>query len=268
MSTSPSKVTSDTPKESNLSIELKKSSEDSNSDKAPSVDEEPQAPSSPREEQTVEDSDDEPIITSVLTAPAGTVFADPNNFSIKHPLHNSWTMWWDSPRKKASQENWAANLNKLCDFDTVEDFWRLYNNILGASQLSAGSNFHIFKTGTEPKWEDKANKKGGKWVVNLPAKQRATKLDELWLFTLLSVIGESYGDFGDHVCGAVVSIRKGQDRIALWTAESSDQVSCVSIGKVFKQSLGFPDKTMMGYQSHSDALRRNSSFGNKPKYEV
>lgn len=53
-----------------------------------------------------------------FNAPAGTVFADPSNFSIKHPLQNKWSLWYDNPRKK-TQDTWGSHLKKVVDFDTV-----------------------------------------------------------------------------------------------------------------------------------------------------
>lgn len=57
----------------------------------------------------------------------------------------------------------------------------LWNNIKSAGELSAGSNYHIFKLGIEPKWEDKANLQGGKWLVTFKSGQRQTSLNQLWL---------------------------------------------------------------------------------------
>ena len=51
-----------------------------------------------------------------------TIFADPQNFTIKHPLQNSWTLWYDNPGKKTSQTSWAEGLKKIVTFDTVSDF--------------------------------------------------------------------------------------------------------------------------------------------------
>lgn len=189
----------------------------------------------------------------------GTVFADPSNFTIKHPLQNRWTMWYDNPKKKTSQDTWGSHLKKIVDFDTVEDFWRLYNNIVPASQLSHGSNYHLFKYGIEPKWEDPANTRGGQWVVTLPSKQRRDRLDQLWLFAILACIGEAFGDDEDEVCGCVVSIRKSQDRIALWTRTASKEDAAVNIGRQFKRSLELPDNSSLAYQFHSDNMRRSSS---------
>ena len=53
-----------------------------------------------------------------------TVFMDPSNFNVKHPLQNKWTMWYDNPGKKTSQASWGDHLRQIASFDTVEDFWR------------------------------------------------------------------------------------------------------------------------------------------------
>jgi hypothetical protein len=55
-------------------------------------------------------------------------------------------------------------------------------------------------------------------------------LDQYWLYTALALIGESFQADGD-ICGSVVSIRKPNDKIALWTRDS-DAHSTKSIGYV------------------------------------
>jgi len=218
------------------------------------------------EGEEVDEREDRPQEDSVVLG--GVSLVDPNNFAVKHPLQNKWSMWWDKKDRKSTQDTWGDNLNKLVDFDTVEDFWRLYNNIVPASALSFGSNYHLFKYGVEPKWEDKANEKGGKWVINFTAKGARGKVDDCWLNTVLACIGESFGEAENDICGAVISIRRGQDRLALWTRNATDETACVIIGRVFKQCLMIPDKQKIGYQLHNDARAHNSSYGNENYYEV
>lgn len=56
-----------------------------------------------------------------------TVFQDPNNFNVKHPLYNRWTLWFDNPTQKGaskgSKESWGDDLNEVISFDSVEEFW-------------------------------------------------------------------------------------------------------------------------------------------------
>lgn len=44
-------------------------------------------------------------------------------------------------------EEWGTQQKKLASFSTVEDFWRVYNNILPASKLEANHMYHFFKVG-------------------------------------------------------------------------------------------------------------------------
>jgi hypothetical protein len=41
-----------------------------------------------------------------------------------HPLERSWTLWYDCPVKKYNNTNYE--LNKVHNFNTVEDFWGYY----------------------------------------------------------------------------------------------------------------------------------------------
>ncbi|KAJ3107966.1 hypothetical protein HDU97_002546 [Phlyctochytrium planicorne] len=156
-------------------------------------------------------------------------FEDPVNFNVKHQLQNKWTLWYDSQPKKATQASWHDHLKNLITINTVEDFWGVYNNVIKANQLVAGSNFHFFKEGVQPMWEDPFNAKGGKWVAQI-SKPKKKELDTYWLNTLLTIIGEGFED-SIEVCGAVVSVRRHQDRISLWT-KSRDPGPCQRIGLV------------------------------------
>lgn len=64
-------------------------------------------------EKEEEVTDEEALVASAKA------FADPNNFSIKHPLQNRWTLWYDNPGKKTNTQNWSDNLKKVVTFDTV-----------------------------------------------------------------------------------------------------------------------------------------------------
>ncbi|KAJ3181903.1 hypothetical protein HDU85_003419 [Gaertneriomyces sp. JEL0708] len=192
-----------------------------------------------------------------------TVFEDPVNFNMKHPLESRWTLWFDNPQKRANQSNWGDRLKSLVTFDTVEDFWGVYNNVLKASQLPHGANYHLFKEGIQPMWEDPQNAQGGKWVLQI--KKKSDSLDQLWLNTILACIGETFPD-GEEICGVVISIRKAADRISLWTRSALDETKARAAGQHWKGAVMIEDK--MGYQAHSDALQKNSSFSNADMYNV
>ncbi|KAI8816696.1 putative eukaryotic initiation factor 4E [Fimicolochytrium jonesii] len=187
-----------------------------------------------------------------------TVFDNPSSFNVKHPLQNRWTLWFDNPQKRTGMHNWEKSLKNLITFDTVEDFWGVYNNIVNSSQLAHGANYHLFKEGVRPMWEDPMNENGGKWVVPLP-KGKRDNLDDYWLHTMLACVGENFPD-SDEICGAVVSIRKQQDRLALWTRNALKEDETKAAGTIWKTVLQLPDSETIGYQAHSDALKKNSRY--------
>ncbi|CAL9170553.1 unnamed protein product [Musa hybrid cultivar] len=165
-----------------------------------------------------------------------------------HPLENSWTFWFDNPSAKSKQAAWGSSLRPIHTFATVEDFWSLYNNIHHPSKLIMGADFHCFKDKIEPKWEDPVCANGGKWTISCVR----GKADQLWLYTLLAMIGEQF-EYGDEICGAVVSVRAKQERIALWTKNAANEEAQISIGRQWKELLDYNDT--IGFIFHEDAKK-------------
>lgn len=47
---------------------------------------------------------------------------------------------------------------------------------------------------------------------------------------LMLLVGESFGEYSESVCGAVVQIRTKGDKLAIWTKNAADQDANLSIG--------------------------------------
>lgn len=65
----------------------------------------------------------------------------------------------------------------------------LYDQIIKPSKLTSNAEFHLFKDGVEPKWEDPECANGGKWSVSC----RRTNLDSIWLETVNKHLFPSIG---------------------------------------------------------------------------
>eukprot|EP00002_Diphylleia_rotans_P012628 TRINITY_DN2475_c0_g1_i1.p1 TRINITY_DN2475_c0_g1~~TRINITY_DN2475_c0_g1_i1.p1 ORF type:complete len:243 (+),score=22.45 TRINITY_DN2475_c0_g1_i1:97-729(+) len=204
--------------------------------------------------------------SSVARSEGGAETEDaPISRASMHPLQSTWTWWFDGPSKKTTQENWKDAIKQVATVSTVEEFWRLYNNLTPASQLTTGCNYHFFKQGVFPAWEDKANAKGGKWIISVMKRDRAQYLDEFWLNTLLACIGEMF-DQEDEVCGCVVSLRKDEHKVSLWTRTSNDRDVVLTIGKQFKELAGVPSAVPIGFQAHADCSSKQRSFVNRNRH--
>lgn len=190
------------------------------------------------------------------------------DFSKKHPLEYKWTLWFDNPKGTQNQNNWGQTLRAVYTFDTVEDFWCLYNNIKPPSWLGPGTDFHLFKEGIEPKWEDPTCESGGKWTVLVPKGPNAKQvLDTYWLNALLACIGEQFTE-GEEICGVVVNVRAKQDRLCMWTKSASNEAAQVSIGKQLKQVLDIDSSIRIGFLVHNDAKQDNRKAAAKDRYLV
>jgi len=189
----------------------------------------------------------------------GEIVEPGQELAAKHPLQNAWVLWFDNPSKRVGAKDWSQNLKKVATFDMVEDFWGIFNNIRPPSRLNAGSNYHLFKVGIEPMWEHPTNQNGGKWNYGIPKKDGKKLVDDMWLYTILAMIGENF-EAGEELCGAVMSLRKAGDRVAVWTKTADDEKAAMEIGSQFKAAIAeclqgdFPDN-QIEYHVHNDALQ-------------
>jgi len=191
----------------------------------------------------------------------------------KHPLAHSWTMWYDSP-STTNNHDWKLSVKKIVSFQYVEDFWCLFNNLVKPSGLPIKGNYHLFKEGIMPAWEDPTNAKGGKWVIEFERRQ-ADILDQVWLYTSLALIGEQFEDMSD-ISGAVISCRRQRNRLALWTKSAMEDKTQKRIGNQFKKIMEVPPRVKIGYQPHDDALKRvaqvekgsGRAHGSNSRYEL
>ena len=55
-----------------------------------------------------------------------------------------------------------AGLTTVGDFDTGESYCQYFTQLKPPSKLERNSNYHLFKSGIKPMWEDGANANGGK----------------------------------------------------------------------------------------------------------
>ena len=159
----------------------------------------------------------------------------------------------------------------------------LQNNITPTSELALKSDYHLFKKGVRPEWEDVQNKHGGKWAFQFKDK-KAINIDALWLHVMLAAIGENLEDEDDNeVMGVVVNVRRGFFRIGLWTrtvgkalpaegnrpARTMEQGKEVlhKIGRRFKQSLQLKENDQVEFSGHTDSAHSGSTRA-KAKFVV
>ncbi|KAI0171667.1 eukaryotic translation initiation factor 4E [Pestalotiopsis sp. IQ-011] len=225
------------------------------------------------------DGDNNEVSAADLDEKLVTVFHDKDNFNVKHPLQNKWTLWFTKP-SSGKGDNWNDLLKEVITFNSVEEFWGVYNNIAPVSDLALKSDYHLFKEGVRPEWEDPQNKHGGKWSYSFKEK-RNVDINDIWLHTMMSAIGEMLEDEDDgEVMGVVVNVRKAFFRVGVWTrtigkpipnrgdgdvaggkgrAPQKGQGILLEIGKRFKEILKLPAEELVEFSGHTDAAHSGST---------
>lgn len=169
----------------------------------------------------------------------------------KHPLHRTWTLWYDSKKTITNGGDWEASLVHINTVDYVEDFWVMHNHTKRPSQLDVGANYHFFRKGIKPMWEDSANTNGGKWVFTVALKEDLQRLDQVWENMLLAAIGE-YLDEADEICGLVLGKRKTQTKVAVWTSNNKDIPAIGRIGQKIREEAPLGTNIVLEYFPHRD----------------
>jgi translation initiation factor 4E len=114
----------------------------------------------------------------------------------------------------------------MASFGTAEDFFGIYRHLKRPSTLPLVSDYHIFKKGIRPVWEDDENKRGGKWIVRL----KKGVADRYWEDLLLAIVGDQFAEASEEVCGAVLSVRNGEDILSIWTRNNGGRVLKIRYG--------------------------------------
>lgn len=211
--------------------------------------------------------------TATASSPASS---SPVAATRDHPLKATWIVWYRPPTSKYS--DYEKSTIALASISTVESFWAVYSHLKHPSQLPAVSDYHIFRKDIRPVWEDEANKKGGKWIVRL----KKGVADRYWEELLLAIIGDQFGEAGEEICGAVLSVRSGEDVLSVWTRidggknikiryvisshfESLDEYLTNTVffsfffSETIKRLLAFPSDTNIQWKSHDDSIAQRAA---------
>lgn len=185
------------------------------------------------------------------------------------PLLQKWKVWYNHSKKNQnSKENYSNILNYIAEFDCIETFWRVYNNLVPLDLLPSNTDFFIFKDYIKPQWEDPKNVKGGRWIYDIAwDKQKHNFIslytETVWLNLILSLIGNHFDETEYFIAGIVMSIRHFNNKISIWVIGNDDDV-IMKIGNLFKYNCDLDGKDKIYFQFHDKSPKE----GNCSKYTL
>ncbi len=207
--------------------------------------------------------------------PGGQLVARLDPSKPLHKLSSAFSFWFvkrvHGPR---TQENYERNIKRIATVDSVslfffsfffffflffllhaaqiEGFWSVYNHLVRPNDLSNANDYHLFRAGIKPMWEDPANKRGGKFTVRL----RKGFASRYWEDLLLAVVGEQFG-VGNELCGIGVSLRYNEDILSVWNATADDHLAKKQIYAALSvvMPLVTAANAAVDYKAHDSALQ-------------
>ncbi|XVF56882.1 hypothetical protein PTKIN_Ptkin06aG0156000 [Pterospermum kingtungense] len=140
-----------------------------------------------------------------------------------HPLKRKYAFWYTRRTPGVRiQTAYEDNIKKIVDFST-----------------------------------DSVNCNGGKWIIRF----KKVVSGRFWEDLVLALIGDQL-DYGDNICGAVLSIRFNEDILSVWNRNASDHQAVMALRDSIKRHLKLPHSYVMDYKPHDASLRDNSSYRN------
>lgn len=164
-------------------------------------------------------------------------------------------------QKQETVHPYENSIKPINTVHTVEEFWATYNYLRRPNDLSSTTDYHCFREGVKPTWEDPANAKGGKWIVRLP-KGLASRY---WEEVVLALIGGQFPGVPEgEITGLVISIRYSEDILGIWNGNAADRDMVERLRDAIKKVLQLPAHAYasMEYKPHQNALADRSSFRN------
>ena len=103
--------------------------------------------------------------------------------------------------QKITKEEYEKQIKPIAEFDSIEDFWAIFQHLRKPDSCRPGIEFQLFRGNIKPTWEDDNNKNGGKVSIKL-CKGYTTIIWEEIIFALIGDV------LPDNINGIVVSTRK------------------------------------------------------------
>ena len=138
------------------------------------------------------------------------------NMSYFNPITFSCSLNTHSVRKSKikpieKEEDFLEKIIKIGDVSNINEFWEVFQHLKKPNQCPVGSDYHVFKKGIVPMWEDKLNKAGGKLSLLLTWKYANVIWEEV-TFNFAKGLLPYY----DYINGIVISVRPKFFALSFW----------------------------------------------------
>ena len=143
-----------------------------------------------------------------------------NKFSFLYRIDEN--IRYQSQKQVMEKEKYESQVKKIADFDTIEDFWSIFQHLRKPDSCIPGIEYFMFKEPIKPLWEDENNKNGGRFSIKL--KHGYTTI--IWEEMIFALIGGILPkEMKDQINGIVVTSRKEFNTLQIWFKNYDDKIT-------------------------------------------
>ena len=185
-----------------------------------------------------------------------------NTVEQKTKLENKFSFWYrisddiiqyQSPKQALDEKIYETQVKKIHEFDTVEDFWGIFQHLRKPDSCKPGIEFMMFKEPIKPMWEDEFNKNGGRISLKL-RKKYTTIIWEEMIFALIS--GIIPNDMKNEINGIVVSSRKEFNTLQIWFKTYDEKINS-ELGQCIRDLLVIPPEVNLEIRPFNKSKKEN-----------
>ena len=134
-----------------------------------------------------------------------------NKFSFLYRIDEN--VQYPAQKTVMEKEKYESQVKKIADFDTIEEFWGIFQHLRKPDSCRPGIEYFMFKEPIKPMWEDENNKNGGRFSIKL--KHGYTTI--IWEEMIFALIGGILPkEMKDEINGIVVTSRKEFNTLQIW----------------------------------------------------
>ena len=186
------------------------------------------------------------------------------NEANKTKLENKFSFWYrisddiaqyQAPKQALDKKIYETQVKKIHEFDTVEEFWGVFQHLRKPDSCKPGIEFMMFKEPIKPMWEDESNKNGGKISIKL-RKQFTTIIWEEMIFALIGGILPK--EMKEEINGIVVTSRKEFNTLQIWFKTYDDRI-VNDLEQCIRGLLVIPEEVNLEIKQFNKSKKENNN---------
>ena len=176
-------------------------------------------------------------------------------------LSDKYAFWYHINEISPDQE-YESQIKKLAEFDTLEEFWAIFQYLKKPDDCKQAIEFQLFKDPIKPMWEDENNKDGGRIALKL----RKEFSNLVWEELVFAFIGGYFTkEIKDEINGLVINCKKDFNTLQIWIKSYTNEVTS-AIEKNIREILNIPKEVALDIKAFNQPQKEYNNYNNYSNY--